>query len=156
MLEDSTAVAKRLRDRVPGPVAHLEQPLGGGASAAREPVTAVLARELDAVLLQPVNRVRRLARQHLDEPAVGGLVRALPDILGVLLGRVVVTEGGLDPSLGLRRVAGLDGVFCHQGDACSHTLRRDRCCQAGSAASDHEHVEFDRGGHDAPTIPAFD
>ena len=71
---------------MPGAVADLEQPLARGASAAGEPVATVLARELDAVLLQPVNRARRLARQHLDEPAVGRLVRALPDVLGVLLG----------------------------------------------------------------------
>jgi len=52
-----------------------------------------------------VDRARRLAGQHLDQLAVGRLVRALPDVFRVLLGGVVVPEGGLDPALGLGRVA---------------------------------------------------
>ena len=100
-------LAQRLRDRVAGAVADLQQALARRAAAAREPVAAVLARELDAALLEPVDRAGRLARQDLDEPPVGGLVRALPDVLGVLLRRVVVAERGLDPALRLRRVAGL-------------------------------------------------
>ena len=43
-----------------------------------------------------------------------------------------------------------------EGDACTRALRRDGRGEAGSAASDHEHVEFDRGGHETPTIPASD
>ena len=46
---------QRLRDRVAGSVADLEQALPRRAAAAREPVAAVLARELDALLLEPVN-----------------------------------------------------------------------------------------------------
>ena len=98
----------------------------------------------------------RLGGEHVDEPAVGRLVRALPDVLRVLLGRVVLAEGGLDPTLGFRRVARLDGIFRNEGDARTRALRRDGCSKAGSAASDHEHVEFDRGGHETPTIPASD
>jgi len=53
--------------------------------AARQAVAAVLVRELDAVLLEPVDRARSLAGEHLDEVPVGRLVGALPDVLGVLL-----------------------------------------------------------------------
>jgi hypothetical protein len=74
----------------------------------------------------------------------------------VLLGRVVLAEGGLDPTLGFRRVARLNGIFRNEGDAYTRALRRDGRGEAGSAASDHEHVEFDRGGHETPTIPASD
>src|SRR3954452_7347441 len=52
-------VAQRNRDRVPGAVAHLQQPLPGGAAALREAVAAVLARELDAELFEPVDRPGR-------------------------------------------------------------------------------------------------
>ena len=62
-------VAQRLRDRVPCAVADLEQPLARRAAAAREPVAAVLARELHAELLEPVDRRRRLGGEHLDELA---------------------------------------------------------------------------------------
>ena len=81
-------LAQRLRDRVAGAVADLEQALLRRAAAAGEPVAAVLARELDPELLEPVDRARRLAGQDLDQPPVGGLVRGAPDVLGVLLGRV--------------------------------------------------------------------
>ena len=49
-------LAQRLRDRVPGAVADLEQPLARGAAAAGEAVAAVLARERAAELLEPVDR----------------------------------------------------------------------------------------------------
>ena len=65
----SNASRKRLRDRVAGAVADLEQALARRAAAAREPVAAVLARELDAELLEPVDRGRRLRREHRDERA---------------------------------------------------------------------------------------
>jgi hypothetical protein len=99
-----------------------------------------------------VDRARRLASQHLDELAVGGLVRALPDVLGVLLGRIVVAERGLDAALRLRRVAGLDRVLRNEPDTRAGPLGRHCGCEAGGAAADHEHVEFERRGH-APTIP---
>ena len=54
----SSALAQRRRDREPRLVAHLEEPLARGAAAAREAVAAVLARELDAVLLEPADRGR--------------------------------------------------------------------------------------------------
>jgi hypothetical protein len=75
------------------------------APAAGEPVAAVLARELDAKLLQPVDRAGRFRRQHLDELAVRGLVGALPHVLGVLLRRVVVAERCLDAALRLGGIA---------------------------------------------------
>ena len=55
-------LAQPLRDRMPGAVADLEQPLLRGAAAAREPVAAVLAGELDAELLEPVDRAREPRR----------------------------------------------------------------------------------------------
>src|SRR5205085_9406467 len=100
-------------------------------------VTAVLPRELDAVLLEPVDRVRSLARQHLDQALVRSLVRALPDVLGVLLGRVVVAEGGLDAALGLCRVARLKRALADQADAGAGALGRDRRGKTGGAAPDH-------------------
>ena len=63
-------LAQRLRDREARPVADLEQALARRAAAARQPVAAVLARELDAVLLEPVDRARRLRGEDLDELAV--------------------------------------------------------------------------------------
>src|SRR5436305_6685834 len=89
-------VAQRSGDRVAGAVADLKEPLPGGAAAAGEAVAAVLPGELDAELLEPGDRSRSLGREHLDEPHVGGLVRAAPDVLRVQLGRVVGADGGLD------------------------------------------------------------
>ena len=47
--EASNASRSARRDRMPGPVADLEEPLAGRAAAAGEPVAAVLARERDSV-----------------------------------------------------------------------------------------------------------
>ena len=145
-------VAERLRDRVAGAVADLEQALGGRAAAAGEAVAAVLARELDAELLEPVDRVARVAGEHLDEPHVGALVGAAPDVRRVLLGRVVLAERGLDPALRLGGVAGLDRALGREPDARARALCGHRCGEAGGAAADHEHVEGGRG-HGA-RIPA--
>ena len=135
-----------------GPVPDLEQALAAGAAAAGEPVAAVLARELDAVLLEPVDRARGLARQHLDESAVSRLVRALPDVLAVLLGRVVVAEGRLDAALRLGRVAGLerslgDETYARVGLSGGHGSG-----QPGGAAPDDEHVECVPLGHDRRSL----
>ena len=134
-------VAERLRDRVPGAVAHLEQALRGGAAAAGEPVAAVLPRELDPELLEPVDRALRVAREDLDEAHVGAVVRALEDVRGVLLGRVVVPERRLDPALRLRGVARLDRALGGKADAGAGALGRDGRGEPGGAAADHEHVE---------------
>src|SRR5262245_44898610 len=99
-------LAKPLRDRVTGPVADLEQPLARGAAALREAIAAVLAGELDSELLEPVDGVLRLGREDLDETHVRRLVAGSPDILGVLLRRVVLAEGRLNAALGLGRIAG--------------------------------------------------
>src|SRR5207342_3290592 len=53
------ALAESLRDRVTGTIAHLQQALPRRAAAAGEPIAAVRARELDAQLLEPVDRRRR-------------------------------------------------------------------------------------------------
>ena len=134
-------VAERSRDRVPGPVADLEQSLARGAAALRQPVAPVLARELNTQLLEPMDGARCLGCQHVHESPVGGLVRAFPDVLGVLLGRVVVAEGGLDPALRLRRVAGLQRALGGESDAGTRAVGRDGRGEAGGATSDHEHVD---------------
>jgi hypothetical protein len=118
------AVAQRGRDCVAGPVADLEQAFARRAAAAREPVAAVLTRELDAELLEPVDRRRRLARQHVDETPVRGLVRAPPDVLRMLLRRVVVAERGLNAALRLRGVARLERSFRRERDPGAGALRR--------------------------------
>src|SRR5947209_5452699 len=102
-------LAQRLRDRVPGPVADLQQPAARRAAAAREPVApdgrlavwarGIVAGELDAELLEPVDRSGRLGSQDLHEPRARRLMRTLPDVLRVELRRVVLAEGGLDPAL---------------------------------------------------------
>ena len=74
-------------------------------------------------------------------------MRALPDVFGVLLGGVVVPEGGLDPALGLGRVAGLNGVLRDEADARAGPIGGDRGGKAGGPAADHEHIEFERRGH---------
>src|SRR5579859_1755228 len=134
-------LAQPLGDRVAGAVADLEQTLARRAAAAGEAVAAVLPRELDAELLEPVDRRRRLRREDLDELHVRRLVRARPDVLRVLLGGVVLAEGGLDAALRLRGVAGLDRALRRERDAGSGLLGGDRGGEAGGPAADHEHVE---------------
>src|SRR5262249_14720916 len=111
-------------DRVAGAVADLEQALPGSPAALRDAVPAVLASELHSELLEPVNRALGVAGQPLDETHVGGLVRALPDVLGVDLGGVVLAERGLDPALRLRRVARLERSLGRDGDACTRSVGR--------------------------------
>ena len=137
---------------MPRAVADLQQTFPRGAAALGKPVAPVLARELDAELLEPVDRARGLAGQHLDEPAVGSLVRALPDVLGVLLRRVVRSERRLDAALGLRRVARLERALRRKGDAGSGAVRGDGCGKAGGAASHHEHVDGHGVSHGLPTL----
>ena len=84
---------------------------------------------------------------------VGRLVRRLPDVLRVLLGRVVVAEGRLDTALGLRRVARLNRILGDEPDACSGPIGGHRGGKARGPAPDHEHVEFEGRGHGS-TIPA--
>ncbi len=145
-------LAQALRDRVARAVADLQEAPTGRASAARQAVAAVcpsactfwareIARELDAELLEPVDRGRRLGGEHLDEAAVGGLVRALPDVLGVQLGRVVGAERGLDPSLRLRGVARLERALRGETDPRPCPLGRERGGEARGPGADHEHVE---------------
>ena len=155
MVEDATASRSALRDRVPGAVAHLKQPLPRRAPAAGETVAAVLARELDAELLEPVDGVGRLAGQNLDEPAIGAFVRALPDILGMLLRRIVLAEGSLDATLRLRGIARLNRILRDERHACSRALRRDGRSQTGGSAPDHEHVEHLGSGHPTDYTSVF-
>ena len=137
-----------------GPVADLEEPLARGTAATGEPVAAVLARELHSELLEPVDRRRRLGGENLDELQVGSLVRGLPHVLGVLLGRVVSPKGGLDAALRLGGVARLQRTLARQTHARTRSGGGDGRGEARGSAADHEHV---KGGvrHDSQTIPRF-
>ena len=64
-----------------------------------------------------------------------------PHVLGVLLGRIVFRERGLDPALRLRRVARLQGALRREPDSRAGAMGGDGRCKPGGAASDHEHVE---------------
>src|SRR5205085_3587518 len=122
--------------------------------ALRQPVAPILARELNPKLFEPVNRTGRLTRQHLDEPPVGGLMRAFPDVVRMLVGRVVDAESGLDPALRLRRVAGLHRSFGGERHACTRAMGRDGRRKPGRAASDHEYVDKhgrSHGGQESTT-----
>jgi hypothetical protein len=142
-------IAERRRDRMAGAVADLQQALARRAAAAGEAVAAVLARELDAELLEPVDRIGCLGREDLDQLPVRGLVRGVPDVLRVLLGRVVAAEGGLDAALRLRRVAGLERALRREPDARAGADGGDGGREPRGAAPDHEHVKrgvrHDRG-----------
>ena len=140
-------LAERLRDRVAGAVADLEQPLARCAAAAREAVAAVLAGEGAAELLEPVDRALRVTDEGLDEARVRGLVRRAHDVLGVQLRRVVGAEGGLDPALGLGRVVRLDRALGRERDARSGAIGGDGGSETRGTAADHEHVESRRGLH---------
>src|SRR5205823_6219733 len=107
---------------------------------------------LDAELLEPVNRRARVTREDVDESPVGSLVGGLPDVRGVLLRRVVVTERGLDAALRLRGVVGLQRALRRERDPGPGAVRGYRGREAGGAAADHEHVERGFLGH-ASTIP---
>src|SRR6476620_9333607 len=97
-------------------VSDLQEPLARRAAAAGKALAAVLPRELDAELLEPVDRRLGLAGADVHPRPVGRLVRGLPDVLSVLLGRVVVPERRLDAALRLGRVAGLQRALRRQGD----------------------------------------
>ena len=135
------------RDRVAGSVPDLEESLARRAAAAREPVAAVLARELDTLLLEPVDRLRRLRRQDLDEPPVGGLVRALPDVFGVDLGRVVVGERSLDAALRLRGVRRLEGSLRRDRHPSAGGMGAHGRGEAGGSRADDEDVDCTRRRH---------
>src|SRR5204863_4977079 len=109
-----------------------------GTAAAREPVATVLPREVDAQLLEPMDRRGRLRREDRDEPPVCGLMTRLPDVLGMLLGRVVGAERGLDASLRLGRVARLERTFRGDGDPCPGPLSRHGRRETGRDAPDDE------------------
>jgi hypothetical protein len=138
---------ERRGDREPRPIADLKQAFARCAAAACEPVAAVLARELDAELLEPVDRRRRLAGQELDEPPVGRLVRAPPDVRGVDLGRIIGAEGCLDTALSFCGVAGLERALRSQSHASACAFCRDRRGEPGGSRTDHEHVKGGRGAH---------
>ena len=146
-------VAQRRGDRVPGPVADLEQALPRRAAAAGQPVAAVLAREGDAELLEPVDRVRRLAGEDLDEPAVRRLVGARRPPRAAPASRPRRTRPGCRPA---------PSPSCTTAASPSSRPRRGRR-RAGRSprrrgrtpAADHEHVERRHGGHDVGKLPAF-
>ena len=142
-------LAQRLRDRVAGSVTDLQESLPRGSATTCQPIPAVRTRELDAQLLEPVDRRRSLARQHLDEPRIGRLVRASHDVLGMDLRRVVLTEGSLDPALRLGGVARLQRRLGGERDGRAGSVSRDGRCQSRGAAADDEHVEGVAPWHNA-------
>ncbi len=149
-------LAQCLGDRVSRPIADLEQALPGRASAAREAVAAVLSRELDAELLEPVDRRARVAGEHLDELRVGGVVRGAHDVLGVDLRRVVVAERRLDTALRLRRVARLQRRLRGEPDACARVPRGHGSSEPGRTGPDDEHVEGSAVAHGSHrSAPAY-
>src|SRR5439155_20338468 len=125
---------------MPRAVADLEEALARRAAAARDPVPAVLTRELDAELLEPVDRRRRLRGEDRGELHVRGLVRAGPDVGRMLLGRVVLAEGRLDAALRLRRVARLQRGLRSQRDARPGPLGGDGGGETRGPAADPGHV----------------
>ncbi len=134
-------------DRVPGAVADLEEALARRPAALGDPVAAVFPRELDAQLLEPVDRRLRVAGQHLDQAHVGRLVARLPDVLGMELGGVVLAERCLDPALRLGRVARLERPLRRDRDTGAGPLGGHRGGEPGGPAADHEHVEREPLGH---------
>ena len=142
-------LAQRLRDRVAGAVADLEQALARRAAAAREAVAAVLARELDAELLEPVDRRRRLRREHRRRgcrSAVSWL--DFQTSSACCSGESSLAERRLDPALRLRGVARLERSLGRERDARAGPLGGDGGRETGGAAADHEHVEGRGRGHD--------
>ncbi len=125
-----------------GSVPDLKESLGARAAALGEAVAAVgVARELDAELLEPVDRGLRVAGQDVDQAPVGGVVRRAEDVVGVLLGRVVGAEARLDAALRLRGVVRLQRALGRERDACAGALGGDGGGEPGGSAADHEHVE---------------
>ncbi len=127
------------------PVADLQQAFPSCAAAAGKAVAAIRARELDAERLEPANRAGGLAREHLDQLGIRRLVGGGEHVGGVLLGRIVVTERGLDAALGLRRVVGLQRALGGERNPGAGPLGRDGGSEPGGAAADHEHVEYRSG-----------
>ena len=134
-------LAQRLRDRVARPVADLEQPLARGAAAAREAIAAVLPRERAAQLLEPVDRRRRLAREHLDERRLRGLVGGAHHVLGVELGESSSPNAAWIPPCAFDELFACRVVFVATRDTRARALRRDGGGEARGAAADHEHVD---------------
>ena len=135
-------LAQRLRDRVPGAVADLEQPVPRGAAAAGEPVAAVRARERDAVLLEPVDRARRVAGQRLA-PAPCPRSRASCARRRLACGPASrpAPSAAWMPPCAFEELFGLQRRLRRDGHARARPLRGHGGGEAGGPAADHEHVE---------------
>ena len=95
-----------VQDGLAGDVAHVAG--AGKAGAAEGPLlqtTVLAAAEHGAHVLQLDDVGRSLLAQHLGGVLVGQVVAALDGIEGVRLPRVLVAQGGIDPSLGSGGVA---------------------------------------------------
>ena len=141
-------LAQRLGDRVAGAVADLQQPLRDRAAAAREPVAAVLARELDAELLEPADRATGASPVSTSTSrgsAVSCEERSTSS--ACCSGESSGAERGLDAALRLGGVVGLQRALRRERDAGAGALGGDSRSEAGGAAPDHEHVEVLRPGH---------
>ena len=141
-------VAERLRDRVPGAVADLEQPLARGAAAARKPVAAVLARERAAELLQPVDRGLRVAGRGVSTSR-GFAVSCDERITSSACssGESSSPKAAWIPPWAFDGVVGLDRALGRERDPGSCPLGGDGSREPGGAAADHEHVESGLGLH---------
>ena len=112
------------------------------AAAAGEAVAAVLARERDAELLEPVDRGRRLARERPRRGA-GRRSRASSSRrpAACCSGESSSPKAAWMPPCALAELQAWSEPFVASADAGAGALGRDRGGQAGGAAADHEHVE---------------
>ena len=113
------------------------------AAAAGEPVAAVLARERDAELLEPVDRTparrRSAPRRAACRPSRASSARRPRRAARASR---PAPNGGLDPALRLRRVARLERALRRERRARAGPLGRHGGREPGGAAADHEHVEL--------------
>ena len=133
--------AQRGRDRMPGAIADLQEPLARGSAAAREPVAPVaIVREGNAEALEPLDRAGRLGRERSHEPRIRRLVRAVHDVLGVHRGRVVIAKSGLDTALRLGGVGRSEPELGSEQNARAGVGGRKRGSQPGNAGANHKHI----------------
>ena len=146
-------VAQRLRDRVPGAVADLEQPLARGAAAAREAIAAVLARERAAELLEPVDRRLRVAGEGLDEPRDrrSRATSASRPRRGARASRRSPNAAWIPPCA-LEELFAWIEPFVASATRAPARSAATAAARPDGAAADHEHVESRRRLH-APRVP---
>ena len=118
------------------------------AAAAREAVAAVLARELDAELLEPVDRrlaPRRSAPRRAAWSAVSCDERQTSS--ACCSGESSSPNAAWMPPCAFDGVVRLQRALRRERDAGAGALGGDGGGEAGGAAADHEHVEGGRSAH---------